>query len=342
LEAFKSAISQMQSRDRTNLSDGWFTGAECLAKSMREGGVNRIVLLSDGQANAGITDPEQLARHAAELAKRGIVTSTVGIGDDYEGQILRAIAENGGGRLHDAERGTDIVDVLAGELGEIGRAAAQDVAVTLLVPATARVKLVGSAPSTVGIGSLTVLAGTLLAGRPRHVVFRIALPSGRADESLLFGVTARGTSPTGAALEATPTEVALKFAVGAINSPQPRDEATSLIVAQTWHADIVRTAASMNRSGDRRHARHYVERQLRYFERYCDGLPNARELAREITLLRRNIDRSWDERTRKEMELGSYLAEANRVDHRCAARASWAARMQQSNVVKPDSHGRKA
>jgi Ca-activated chloride channel family protein len=276
------------------------------------------------------------------LAKRGIVTSTVGIGDDYEGRILRAIAENSGGRLHDAERGTDIVDVLAGELGEIGGVAAQDVTVTLSVPGTARVKLIGSAPSTVGVGSLTVLAGTLLAGRPRQLVFRIALPSGQAGESLLFGVTARGTSPTGAALEGTPTEVALKFAVGAINGPQPRDITTSLIVARAWHANIVRTVASMNRSGDRRHARHYVERQLRYFERYCDGLLEARELAREIALLKRNIDRSWDERTRKEMELGSYLAEANRDDHRSAARASWVARMQQSNADRPDSYGRKA
>jgi hypothetical protein len=153
---------------------------------------------------------------------------------------------------------------------------------------------------------------------------------------------ARGKSLTGATLEATPTEVALKFAVGAINGHQPRDVTTSLIVARAWHANIVGTVASMNRSGERRQARHYVERQLGYFERYCHGLPGAHELLREIALLKRNIDRSWDERTRKEMELGSYLAEANRDDYRSAARASWAARMQQSNSAKADNHGRKA
>jgi secreted protein with Ig-like and vWFA domain len=68
---------------------------------MHQGGVNRIVLLFDGQANEGITDLEQLARHSTELARRGIVTSTVGVGDDYELRILRAIASTRGG-FHDA------------------------------------------------------------------------------------------------------------------------------------------------------------------------------------------------------------------------------------------------
>jgi Ca-activated chloride channel family protein len=330
LETIKSVISRMRPRGSTNLSGGWFTGAECLAKGLQEGGVNRIVLLSDGLANEGITYPEELARHAAELAQRGIVTSTVGIGNDYDENLLQAIADRGGGRLHDAgERGREIADVLVGELGEIGRAAARDVAVTLSVPATARAEFVGSAPSTLAVGSLTVMAGTLLAGRPRHLVFRITLPSGRVDETLLFGATGRGThQTTGATLEAGPTEVAFKFAVDALNSRQPRDETASLIVARAWHAAIVRTAADMNRSGDRGRARHYVEHELRSFRRYCHGLPpKARELTREIEVLAQNIDRSWDERTRKEMKMGSYLAESNRDDYRSDSRAPWADRL---------------
>jgi Ca-activated chloride channel family protein len=330
LEAIKSAISRMRTLGMTNLSAGWFTGAECLAKRLQEGGVNRIVLLSDGLANEGITDPEQLARHATELAERGIVTSTVGIGNGYNEDLLQAIADRGGGRLHDAgERGREIADVLVGELGEIGRAAARDVAVTLSVPATARAEFVGSAPSTLGVGSLTVMAGTLLAGQPRHLVFRITLPSGRVNETLLFGATARGTHPTtGAALEAAPTEVAFKFAVDVVNRRQPRDETASLIVARAWHASIVRTAADMNRGGDRGRARNYVERELRSFQRYCHGLPpEARELTRDIEVLAQNIDRSWDERTRKEMKMASYIAESNRDDYRSDSRAPWTDRL---------------
>ena len=117
-----------------------------------EPGVIRIILLSDGAANEGVVDQAELAHHAHELAKRGIVTSCVGIGNGYERLLLQAIAEHGGGRVHDAEFGADIVDVLMGELGEISDLVAQDVSITLHVPATAKAEFVGSAPVQVGAG----------------------------------------------------------------------------------------------------------------------------------------------------------------------------------------------
>jgi len=324
--AMRSAVAALHTRGNTNLSDGWLAGAECLAKAMPINGVNRVILFSDGEANAGITDLEQLATHATELAKRGIFTSTVGIGDGYNIELMQEISEHGGGRLHDAEHGAEITAALMGELGEIGDIAAQDVTVTLSVPATARAALVGSAPLTVGVGSLAVFVGTLLAGRPRTYVFRVTLPAGRTNDTLLFGVTARGMDPTSAELEAAPAEVAFTLAEGARNNRQPRNEAASMTVARAWHADIVRTASQMNRGGDRRHARHYVERELHFFERYCVGLPEARDLLKEIAVLKQNVDRTWDERTRKEMELGSYLVQSNRADYRGPKRA-WADRM---------------
>jgi Ca-activated chloride channel family protein len=320
-------VEALGPRGNTNLSDGWLTGAECVAAAIDGPGVNRVVLLSDGQANAGITNPEQLAAHAAALAKGGVVTSCVGIGDDYQSITLRAIAESGGGRLHDAEEGKEIVDALLGELGEIGRLAAQDVSVTLRVPATAQAALLGSAPVTVGAGSLSVFVGALLADAPRAVVFRITLPKGEAEERLLFGVTARGVDVVGEALEAKPAEIAFTFVESERNKRQPRDEAASMAVARAWHAEIVRGAARLNREGERRQARHFVERELALFDRYCAGLSaEATALVKEIVILKQHVDRDWDERTRKEMEYSAYAVQSAKPDYR-PARASWSKRL---------------
>jgi Ca-activated chloride channel family protein len=329
LPGILDGIDALHTRGMTNLSEGWLTGAEKVALAATQGTLNRVVLLSDGQANAGITEPDDLATHAAELARRGIATSTVGIGDGYAIPVLQAIAEHGGGRLHDAEHGSEIVEVLMGELGEIGDLAARNVTVTLSVPATARAALVGSAPVTVGAGTLSVFAGTLLAGRARQFVFRVTLPAGRIDDTLLLGVTARGTSPAGDALEASSAEVSFTFAEGARNSRQPRDPEASIAVARAWHADIVRSAARMNREGDRRAVKAYVERELRHFERYAEGLHEARDLLREIVLLRQNADRTWDERTRKEMTMSSYLVGSASADYRSAPRPHWSKRIQE-------------
>ena len=59
---------------------------------------NRVIVLSDGHANRGLVEPGELGHHAAELRKRGLYTSTVGIGDNYSPVQLDAIAEHGGGR----------------------------------------------------------------------------------------------------------------------------------------------------------------------------------------------------------------------------------------------------
>ena len=69
----------------------------------RTGQATRIVILSDGHANAGVIGSGELARHAQELLARGVTTSALGIGDGYDEQLLGSIAEAGGGRLLDAE-----------------------------------------------------------------------------------------------------------------------------------------------------------------------------------------------------------------------------------------------
>ena len=154
----------------------------------------------------------------------------------------------------------------------------------------------------------------------------MTLPAGRVGDTLMFGLSAHSAAPGGAALDVRPAEASIAFVEGALNTKQPRDEAASMAVALAWHAEIVRRAAQLNRKGERRQARRFVERELQFFERYCAGLPQALPLVREITVLKQNVDREWDERTRKEMEVTSYMRSTNSADYR-PARASWSTRL---------------
>ena len=118
---------------------------------------------------------------------------------------------------------------------------------------------------------------------------------------------------------------------GARNNRQPRDESVSTTVAAAWHAEIVRTATRLNRAGDRRQARRYLERELHDFERYCASLEAALPLLKEIATLKQNAERTWDERTwdertRKEMEIAAYAAQTSRADYR-SPRRSWINRL---------------
>ncbi|MGH7556754.1 MAG: vWA domain-containing protein, partial [Gemmatimonadota bacterium] len=76
-EAKRRAVERLRSidaRGTTALHEGWFRGAEQVALHHDPLFVNRVILLADGLANVGITDPDTLEHHARELHRRGIQT----------------------------------------------------------------------------------------------------------------------------------------------------------------------------------------------------------------------------------------------------------------------------
>ena len=77
-------------------------GAEQVAlhKEEHPEGIHRLLILTDGQANDGLVDPQELSEVAANLRMRGISTSAVGIGQDYSTHQIEPIADQGGGMLH--------------------------------------------------------------------------------------------------------------------------------------------------------------------------------------------------------------------------------------------------
>jgi Ca-activated chloride channel homolog len=156
------ALNVLRTGGTTDLSRGWYEGASSAADVLGSTGRRgHVVVLSDGKANRGITDPEPLGRHVAALAQRGVTSSAVGIGPDYSPLQLDAIAEHGGGRLHHCDLPSDIVDVILGELGEVREIAATDVELLLRWPHGVTLKLLNDFPSIAREGEVRIQLGGL-------------------------------------------------------------------------------------------------------------------------------------------------------------------------------------
>ena len=115
----------------TNLSGGWLRGRELVAQHRDDGAVHRVLLLTDGHANAGITDAGALAAMAAEARQRGISTSCVGFGEGYDESLLRAMADAGGGNAFHIERADQAALAFGDELSGLQTLAGQNLAVTV-------------------------------------------------------------------------------------------------------------------------------------------------------------------------------------------------------------------
>jgi len=90
-------ISRIDARGSTALHEAWVRGGLTVSENLIDGGINRVILITDGQANVGLTSTEEIVSQALGLHQRGVSTSTIGIGDDFNEDLLMPMAHSAGG-----------------------------------------------------------------------------------------------------------------------------------------------------------------------------------------------------------------------------------------------------
>lgn len=113
-EDVEAKTNAIRSGNMTNLSLGWYQGLLELQTHMTESHYNRLFLLSDGQANAGETKRSVFSDTATRARDVGITASTIGIGGDFQEDLLEAIASSSGGRFWNISE-SDIEDIVEEE-----------------------------------------------------------------------------------------------------------------------------------------------------------------------------------------------------------------------------------
>lgn len=118
-------------------ADGSTAGAEAIQlayatarASMIPGGVNRIILATDGDFNVGLSDPDQLKDYVARNRDDGITLTTLGFGEgNYSEAMLEGLADAGNGNYAYIDGVSEARKVLVDELGSTLFTIAQDVKV---------------------------------------------------------------------------------------------------------------------------------------------------------------------------------------------------------------------
>ncbi len=104
------SIMRIQSGGMTNLFQGWELGSIEVEKNKTKQTLNKILLLSDGNANVGLTGIHKIASKCAQLIEKGITTSTYGLGLDFNEELMIEMANSGHGRGYYGQCAEDLYD----------------------------------------------------------------------------------------------------------------------------------------------------------------------------------------------------------------------------------------
>jgi Ca-activated chloride channel homolog len=127
--AFIDRIRQVAARGSTAIHGGVIEGAQQVRRNLDPRRLNRVVLLSDGQANVGPRRPEDFATLGRELLAQGISVSTIGLGLQYNEDLMLQLARASDGNHTFVGESTDLIQVFNKEFDDVLASCAQTVSI---------------------------------------------------------------------------------------------------------------------------------------------------------------------------------------------------------------------
>jgi uncharacterized protein YegL len=134
----RRAIESIRPAGSTNIDAGLMLGYREVARNLRPNYTNRVILLTDGIANAGETNPRRIADNSAGFNESGIDLSTIGVGQDLDNDLLRTLAKRGHGLYHFVADSRDIEKVFVSEVQSLISPVARDVRVEIMADPSLR------------------------------------------------------------------------------------------------------------------------------------------------------------------------------------------------------------
>jgi Ca-activated chloride channel homolog len=251
-EEIRAIVNEIAPRGWTNLGGGMLEGFHQVEKNTGREYINRVVLLSDGLANQGITDPERLSGIARKQRDRAISLSTIGVGLDYNENLMVALSETGGGNYYFLESSRNLASVLRKEFDRLGDVMAQNVTIELELGHGVRLlDAIGYDHSANG-RTVSIPVGDLYGEDARDVTLELDVPPGTGSLTLASGKLIARTSSNGADLGSFESGIRYDADAASVNRQRDLSEQSRADVAVSTR-DVHRAMESLDK-GDREEA----------------------------------------------------------------------------------------
>ncbi len=267
----KSLIQTVKSGSSTFLSGGWLKGCELVATEATDNTINRTLLLTDGLANVGIQNIDDLATHARELFQRGVTTSCFGVGLGYDEHLLEAMANSGGGNFNFLETMNAIPVVFEREFEELILISLRDVVISVKVPDGAVADVSGSWPTETKNGRMDIPIGNLISGRPQNIYLKLRFENVKPGAEIPLPITVRGKGDDEYVYDVVES-ITLKAVPASDEESAAVDKPLLERFAEVDMADKVNEALKMERAGDRAGASRTIRNSIHRHQNFMPSI----------------------------------------------------------------------
>lgn len=175
-EWIEGRIRSINTGGNTALFAGVSQGASEIRKNLGEKYIHRLLLLSDGLANTGPSSPEELGRLGAALRKEGISVTTIGVGTDYNEDLMTRMAQNSDGNTYFVESSADLPRIFGAELGDVLSVVASKVTIEIEFPEGVKPLRIIGRDGRVGENNVSVTLNQLYGGQEKYALIEVELP----------------------------------------------------------------------------------------------------------------------------------------------------------------------
>lgn len=183
-EEIEGRINQIQPGGNTALFAGVSVGANEVRKNLSDRYVNRIILLSDGLANVGPSSPADLGRLGASLIKEGISVSTVGVGNDYNEDLMTSISQNSDGNFYFVENSNDLPMIFSKELGGALKVYAKSIKIRIKCPDGVRPRGIIGRECRIDGNNIDLYFNQVYGGHQKSLVLQLDVPPEKENKKL--------------------------------------------------------------------------------------------------------------------------------------------------------------
>lgn len=296
------AIDKIFDDGGTCTSCGINRGAAELERSPIQGGVQRMVLISDGQANEGVWDRDELVGLAQATAAHGVSITTVGVGLDFDEQTMIRLGEVGRGNYYFVQDTANLGAMFTTELSDLGATVATDVHL-VIEPHAAEVVWAYGYPMAQTGTKIDIPIADLRAGEMRKVVLhgRVAGP-----DVARFSLTWREPIDQKMHRTATSLTTLLTRDPAVVAATRIADATAAVEEART--ARVLEDATKTYEQYGAEPAKRLIQRQLAHAR---DNLPadKLQRIERAAGEAVESFDQQPAEQAKKATRTGAYLLE---------------------------------